>query len=86
MKHSKHDQSPLMKKITESTMLPISLVITLAGGGVYVKGIACDADGNSEKIERVEKRYIQTTDKIFETLVEIKERVARIEANQNRGK
>lgn len=70
------------KTITEKTLVPLSLVVTLVTGAMWVKDVAAKGDASSSRVDRL----VSQTDKIFEKLNEVAERLTRIEANQNKGK
>jgi hypothetical protein len=74
------------KTITESTLLPLSLVLTLIGGVAWVKGVSASGDETATRLDRVEKRDIEQTDKILEKLGQVSERLSRIEEMLKRGK
>lgn len=70
-----------MEKITENTLIPISLVIILIGGVVWLTSTHLKAESNLEAVQRIEAkqdRYIQGLNKIYSELAEIKGELKRI--------
>jgi len=64
-------------------LIPISLVIVIAGVVSYVTSIDAKGSETASRVERMSKFYSDSISKITDRLDEIKERLVRIEANQN---
>ena len=66
------------KRITEQTLVPISLVIVILGVAVWVSTIKSDTKANADDIERIEKEqkeYVRTVRRIDERLSRIEGKV-----------
>ena len=59
-------------KITESTLVPIGLVIVFLGGVAWITDIKVTTDQNKEILTRIEKEYVRV-------IRDIDERLSRIE-------
>ena len=73
------DMAEKMKSITESTLLPISMVITLSGGIAWLTTIYNITVTNEKAIERVESKQ----DRYNENLAIILNKLANIEGRLN---
>lgn len=67
-------------KLTESTLIPISLVVTLLGGVFWLSAMWSQVQAASEDIAEVTQKQEVLSDKLIEQNQQIIERLARIEA------
>lgn len=68
-----------MEKITESTLIPISLVGTIIGGIVWLSVIYFKAEAAANDIDKIEQRLEVLQSKIVEQNEKILEKVTRLE-------
>jgi type II secretory pathway component PulJ len=64
--------SRLKQIISESTLMPLSLVVTVALCVAWISGVAAQGLANAQKIDRLEAE--------LDRMSEMRERIARIEA------
>jgi len=70
----------LVKKITEKTLVPISLVIALMGGGSWMTSINSKADANALTLNRT----VDTQKELLMYVIEIKQDLAEIKGQLKR--
>lgn len=70
-------------KITEQTLLPISLIITLVGGITFVSYVAFEGASNAKAIDEIQKKQ-ETIEKIATDVAVIKTKVETIERSIER--
>jgi len=72
-----------MSKITEATLIPISLVVAIIGGVVWLSVMYQRVEAHQEKLQVIDKKQdgIVEKQKLFEH--EIIDRLARIETKQD---
>jgi len=66
-------------KFSESTLLPVSLVIAVIGGAGWLTMVYANGEANSVEIAELKITQQKFTDKVSDKLDEILERVTRIE-------
>lgn len=64
-----------VKKITEKTLLPVSLVIVLIGGVVWLTTLKSDADQLKQQIQLLQSKQ----DQYLEEIQSVNTRLSRIE-------
>lgn len=72
-------------KITESTLIPLSLVITLAGGIFWLTVMHSESQANSRALQALEAKqdkYLETVQKIDRRLANIEGRLGVTDAKQ----
>lgn len=72
-----------MSKLTENTLIPLSLVITIIGGVVWLSVMYQRVEAHQEKLGHIEQQqdHIVEKQKLFES--EVIDRLARIETKQD---
>jgi hypothetical protein len=66
-------------KITEGTLIPISLVITIVGGASWLTTIHAGEKKNAENILEIKAQSKEFSDKVDHKLDTVLDRLARIE-------
>ncbi len=74
-----------MKAITEKTLVPISLVVVLIGGIIWLTQIYTTANANSDNIRDIKRMEFRYRKMLFDRLNSIDRRLAVIEGSL-RGK
>lgn len=69
----------MIKTISEKTLLPISLVITLSGGVFWLTSMYSKQEALAKDFEVTKDVTVKRNDKIENILSDIQQRVARIE-------
>ena len=69
-------------KITEGTLIPISLVIILIGGVVWLTTLYFTTQSNAAAIDKIQLKYDAISDKLDDIVIKID----RIEHLLNKGK
>lgn len=64
-----------MKKISEGTLVPLSLVLTIAGGAFWISSVYSMAATNSKEIQMLRDKQ----DQYYEEIQKVDERLSRIE-------
>lgn len=73
-------------KLSESTLIPLSLVITLLGGSAWITSLWAKTENNSIQIQTLTKKEESHYDKLSDKLDEVIERLARLEAKKRHEK
>ena len=68
-----------MSKITETTLIPLSLLGTIVGGVVWLSVIYYKAEAAASDIDKIEQRLEVLQQKIVEQNEKILEKVTRLE-------
>lgn len=69
-----------MSRITEGTLIPISLVITIIGGVIWLSVIFYKTDANADAIAELKGKQSLLEDKIYLHNQDVIQRLSRIEA------
>lgn len=69
----------MIKSISEKTLLPISLVITLSGGVFWLTNIYSKQEANAQELSSLKNKMDSKQEKIDILLSDILQRVTRIE-------
>ena len=75
-----------MTKITEKTLIPLSLVISIVGGVFWLTTMWADTQANALTIEKIEFKQEKFSRAVVDKLDDIKDRLARIEERQKRDR
>jgi len=68
-----------MNKITENTLIPVSLVISIIGGAVWVSAIWYDTRANAKSIEKIKEDQKVLANELVQTQKIMIEKLTRIE-------
>jgi hypothetical protein len=68
-----------MNKLTESTLLPLSLVLTIIGGATWMTKIYFTSEAAAAQVDKIERKYETFSDAVIIKLESINDRLARIE-------
>lgn len=68
-----------MKKITERTLIPISLVTIIIGGVLWLSDMHFQAYSNAQDIESIKVHLKSSTHKQTTLLMDIRDRISKIE-------
>lgn len=69
-----------MNKITENTLIPISLVITILGGVVWLSTLWARTEAHAEKISKLQVQQESMMKQVTDSNIELVKQLARIEA------
>lgn len=72
-----------MDKISEKTFLPISFVLGILGGVFWLSSVYIKSDSNAYEIKEIKEGMTQNEKRHSEILMDILQRVVRIEEKLN---
>ena len=67
-----------MRKISQDTLIPLSMVGTIIGGVVWLSSVAANTELGIDRIDRVEKANNEWKDYIIDQLKIINEKIDRL--------
>jgi len=74
-----HITQSAIGKITENTLVPVSLMLVLVGGVVWLSSIFYKTEANAQRLSSIENKYDIERDKFDKRYQDLIERLTRIE-------
>ncbi len=74
-----------MNKITENTLIPISLAVLIIGGASWMTTMYSKGEANAANVQKIDAKYESFASLVVERLSTINERLARIEEKLKKG-
>lgn len=76
----------MIKSVTEKTLIPLSLVITISGGVFWLTNIYSKQEANAQELIQLKNKFESKQERIDDLLSDILQRVTRIEEAVKRRK